>query len=65
MAHKTEERACFLFVGTIIIEAAKKMAPSRSHLAIPNEDVLAEFGLTSQDFERMGHTPLKPKGSDQ
>jgi hypothetical protein len=41
------------------------MAPSRSHLAIPNEDVLAEFGLTSQDFERMGHTPLKPKGSDQ
>jgi hypothetical protein len=32
---------------------------------IPHEQVLAEFGLTSEDFERMGRTPLKPNGSDQ
>ena len=25
---------------------------------IPNEVVLAEFGLTPEDFERMGRTPL-------
>jgi hypothetical protein len=27
--------------------------------AIPNEQVLAEFGLTTEDFERMGRTPLE------
>ena len=26
---------------------------------IPNEVVLAEFGLTAEDFERMGRTPLE------
>ena len=26
---------------------------------IPHDEVLAEFGLTSEDFERMGRTPLK------
>jgi len=26
---------------------------------IPHEDVLAEFGLSLEDFERMGHTPLE------
>ena len=25
---------------------------------IPHEEVLAEFGLTMEDFERMGRTPL-------
>ncbi len=25
---------------------------------IPNKEVLAEFGLTPEDFERMGGTPL-------
>jgi|SRR5271165_6431848 hypothetical protein len=32
---------------------------------IPHEEVLAEFGLTMADFERMGQTPLPadPKGS--
>lgn len=35
------------------------------HPGIPNEDVLAEFGLNSEDFERMGRTPLKPHGSGQ
>ncbi len=29
--------------------------------AIPNEDVLAEFGLSLEDFERMGRTPLEPE----
>ena len=27
---------------------------------IPHEEVLAEFGLTMEDFERMGRTPLPP-----
>jgi hypothetical protein len=27
---------------------------------IPNEKVLAEFGLTAEDFERMGWTPHGP-----
>jgi len=32
---------------------------------IPHREVLAEFGLTTADFERMGQTPLPadPKGS--
>jgi len=28
---------------------------------IPHEEVLAEFGLTLDDFERMGRTPLPPE----
>ena len=34
---------------------------------IPHEEVLAEFGLTMEDFERMGRTPLppEPNGADQ
>ena len=34
---------------------------------IPHEEVLAEFGLTLEDFERMGRTPLSPgpNGADQ
>ena|SRR6266404_5286959 len=34
---------------------------------IPNEQVLAEFGLTLDDFDRMGRTPLNPEsnGVDQ
>lgn len=31
-----------------------------THEPVSNEDVLAEFGLTSDDFERMRRTPLKP-----
>jgi hypothetical protein len=30
----------------------------KTHEPIPNEEVLAEFGLTVEDFERMGRTPL-------
>lgn len=34
---------------------------------IPHEEVLAEFGLTMEDFERMGRTPLpqKPNGPNR
>jgi hypothetical protein len=34
---------------------------------IPHEEVLAELGLTMEDFERMGRTPLSPdtNGSGQ
>ena len=30
---------------------------------IPHEDVLSEIGLSAEDFERMGRTPLDPHGS--
>jgi len=32
---------------------------------ISHEDVLAEFGLTGDDFERMGRTPLEPHAPGQ
>jgi hypothetical protein len=31
----------------------------KEHEPISNEEVLAEFGLTAEDFERMGRTPLE------
>ena len=31
----------------------------KDHQPIPNQEVLAECGLTEQDFERMGQTPLE------
>ena len=37
----------------------------KDHEPISHEKVLAEFGLTSEDFERMGRTPLDPHGPDQ
>src|SRR3974377_1908296 len=40
------------------VEASK--AWLKDHKPIPHEDVLAEFGLSAQDFERMGRTPLEP-----
>jgi len=43
---------------TRAVEAAK--AWLKDHEPIPHEEVLAEFGLTSEDFERMGRTPLEP-----
>jgi len=33
----------------------------KEHEPISNEEVLAEFGLSSDDFERMGRTPLDPE----
>ena len=43
---------------------ARKASLARGE-GVPHEEVLAEFGLSPQDFERMGGTPLKPNGSDQ
>jgi hypothetical protein len=43
-------------------EEERAVAESKAWLEenkpIPNEVVLAEFGLTPEDFERMGRTPL-------
>ncbi len=43
-------------------EEAAAVAASHEWLqtdtALPNRDVLAEFGLTEEDFERMGQTPF-------
>jgi hypothetical protein len=44
-------------------EEARDIAESRAAYArgeaVSNDDVLAEFGLTADDFERMGQTPLE------
>jgi hypothetical protein len=36
------------------IAIAEADAWSKTHAAIPNEQVLAEFGLTAADWEKMG-----------
>jgi len=41
------------------VEASKEWL--RDHAPIPHEQVLAEFGLSLEDFERMGRTPLDPQ----
>jgi hypothetical protein len=42
-------------------EEARELDEARASLArgegIPHEEVLAEFGLTTKDFEEIGHTP--------
>jgi len=48
---------------TRAVEASK--AWLKDHKPIPNEEVLAEFGLTPEDFERMGRTPLEPEKPDR
>ena len=49
-------------------EEERGVAQSREWLkhneAIPMEEVLAEFGLTIADFERMARTPLSQRKSD-
>jgi hypothetical protein len=49
-------------------EEAREVEASKASLArgegIPHEKVLAEFGLSAEDFERMGQTPPK-HSSDQ
>ena len=46
-------------------EEARDIAEARAAFArgevVSNEEVLAEFGLTAEDFERMGQTPLEPE----
>jgi hypothetical protein len=43
-------------------EEAREIAEARASIArgeiVSNEEVLAEFGLKPEDFERMGRTPL-------
>src|SRR5271169_5280838 len=50
-------------------EEAREVEASKAALArgegIPHEKVLAEFGLSAEEFERMGRTPSKPSGSDR
>src|SRR6202046_867663 len=50
-------------------EEAREAEAAKTSLArgegIPHEEVLAEFGLTSEDFKRMGRTPLKPSDPKQ
>ncbi|MGH9523131.1 MAG: hypothetical protein ACRD3E_11435 [Terriglobales bacterium] len=45
-------------------EEAREIAAARAAFergeGIPHEKVLAEFGLTAEDFARMGRTPLDP-----
>ncbi len=35
----------------------------KSNQPIPNENVLPEFGLSKEDFERMARTPIDPRES--
>jgi hypothetical protein len=52
-------------------EEERAVAESREWLKVnkptPHEEVLAEFGLTMEDFERMGRTPLpsEPNGANR
>jgi hypothetical protein len=42
-------------------DIAEARAASARGEVVSNEEVLAEFGLTAEDFERMGQTPLEPE----
>jgi hypothetical protein len=48
---------------------AREIAAARASFdrgeIIPHEQMLAEFGLTLEDFERMGRTPLAPHEVDR
>jgi hypothetical protein len=50
-------------------EEAREVEASKAALAhgegIPHEKVISEFGLSSEDFERMGRTPPEPHRSDR
>jgi hypothetical protein len=45
------------------VEASREWL--KDHEPISHEEVLAEFGLTLEDFERMGRTPLDPQSKGQ
>jgi hypothetical protein len=47
------------------LAVAKSKDWLKNNKPIPNEEVLAELGLTSEDFERMGRTPLKTQAPGQ
>lgn len=42
------------------VEASREWL--KDHAPIPHEEVLAGFGLTLEDFARMGRSPLDPAG---
>ena len=46
-------------------EEARDIAEARAAYArgevVSHQEVLADFGLTAEDFERMGRTPLDPE----
>ena len=48
-------------------DEAREIAAARAALSrgegTPHEQVLAEFGLSIEDFERMGRTPIDPRKS--
>jgi hypothetical protein len=50
-------------------EEARDVEASTAALArgegIPHEEVIAEFGLSSEDFERIGRTPPEPHGANR
>jgi mRNA-degrading endonuclease RelE of RelBE toxin-antitoxin system len=50
-------------------EETREIAAARNAFAhgesVSQEEVLAGFGLTPEDFERMGQTQLEPLGADQ
>jgi hypothetical protein len=50
-------------------EEALEVEASKASLergeGVPHEKVLAEFGLSTEDFDRLGRTPPKPHGSDR
>jgi hypothetical protein len=35
----------------------------KENAPIPNDEILSEFGLSPEDFERMGRTPLEPESN--
>jgi PAS domain-containing protein len=41
--------------------AEARAAAARGEIVSNNEEVLREFGLSPEDFERMGRTPLDPE----
>ena len=53
----------------VTAEEAREIAVARASFdrgeGIPNEEVLAEYGLTLEDFERLGRTPLEPDKTGQ
>jgi hypothetical protein len=48
---------------TLAVAASK--AWLKDNEPIPHEDVLTEFGLNSEEFARMGRTPLRPQDTDK
>lgn len=43
------------------VAASRTWLEKQAGQVIPNEDVLAAFGLSSEDFERLGRDPLPPE----